>query len=65
MCVVVVTMWESWKGLGTTPAATRPEMWAMSDIKMAFGGLVRGGERKVSKLVIAERVRCVVGVKGE
>lgn len=35
LCVVVVTTWLSAKGLGTTPAATRPLMWAMSDIKKA------------------------------
>ena len=30
MCVVVVTMSAYWKGEGIAPAATRPEMCAMS-----------------------------------
>lgn len=30
MWVVVVTTWEWGKGEATTPAATRPLMWAMS-----------------------------------
>jgi hypothetical protein len=33
--VVVVTMSESSNGVGTTPAATRPEMCAMSDRRRA------------------------------
>ena len=30
MCVVVVTTSACWKGEGITPAATSPEMWAIS-----------------------------------